>query len=389
MRKVISIFSFSFLCLLIPLISSASISAEKVSGVLFSLDKLDTDKFYYCNINDSVYYIKFDKISDDYAEGKYFILNKLVFADLKPFQVNKKRKSYLVKFDDQTVEVKPDFVVGSKSIVGKYGINRKFLKIFRNYKWSEYLEIKIHEPSTAPRYPLRYIEEVFDDVIVKPDIVYGTAEGYWDSYPLDDESYIEILKNGVLSSISKKDLNLKMDIYMPEGDDLEKRPLLMLMHGGGFYIGDKKTTAMVEWCKYFAKMGYVTASVNYRLGFKPVGPSIQRAGYRGLQDAHAAMRFIVSKADEFGIDTDMIFVGGTSAGGVTALNLTYMRNKNRPDATKKSLLYSDQGDIEKSGNQLKNKFEIKAVVNMWGAVNDLEVLKNSKVPVTTIPIDMD
>ncbi len=166
---------------------------------------------------------------------------------------------------------------------------------------------------------------------------------------------------------------------------------------GGFYIGDKKSEAMVEWCKYFAQMGYVTASVNYRLGFKPVGPSVERAGFRALQDVHAALRFLVKNAETYNIDPDFIFVGGSSAGGVTSLNLAFMRNKNRPESTYGSLLNNDLGNIESSTNEIKQKFQIKAIINMWGAVTDLSILDNAKTSVIhfhgdadqVVPIDYD
>ncbi len=394
MKKVVIVLGIIFF----GLISAKEVNSQPIQGLIFNLEKLSTENFYYGKIQDSLYYIKFNKVQESYAEGFYFIVdNNSVFADKKPFQITKKRKSYIVNFENKTVQLKLDFLILENKIIGKYGINDKFLKIFRNFKWSKYLEFKMYIPQELNKYPARYMHKVFDNVIVETDVKYGNAKGYWDSYPLENESYFEILQKGVMSSITKKNLDLKMDIYMPKGDTVTKRPLIMLMHGGGFYIGDKKTEALVKWCNYFASMGYVTASVNYRLGFKPVGPSIQRAAYRGLLDAHAAMRFLVSKADDYNINTEMIFVGGTSAGGVTALNLTYLRNKNRPEATKKSFLYDDQGNIEESGNSLNNKFNIKAVINMWGAVNDLEILKNSDASIISfhgdadkvVPIDYD
>jgi acetyl esterase/lipase len=87
---------------------------------------------------------------------------------------------------------------------------------------------------------------------------------------------------------------------------------------------------------YFAERGYVVASINYRLGFFPLAPSVDRAGYRALQDAHAAVCYLIANADEFGIDTSNIFAAGTSAGAITALNLAFMEEKNRPESTKEN-----------------------------------------------------
>lgn len=48
-------------------------------------------------------------------------------------------------------------------------------------------------------------------------------------------------------------------------DTLTNRPFILLIHGGGFVGGDK--SSWEDECKEFAKRGYVTASINYRLGF--------------------------------------------------------------------------------------------------------------------------
>ena len=57
----------------------------------------------------------------------------------------------------------------------------------------------------------------------------------------------------------------KMDIYTPDGDTEINRPLILFMHGGSFYGGDKTDLDCQDFCETFAKKGYVTASVNYRL----------------------------------------------------------------------------------------------------------------------------
>ncbi|MCQ2307587.1 MAG: alpha/beta hydrolase [Bacteroidales bacterium] len=60
------------------------------------------------------------------------------------------------------------------------------------------------------------------------------------------------------------------------------------------------------------------------MGFLPFKRNIKRAGYAAIQDAHAAMRYLVENQSVYGIDTSMMFVGGTSAGATTALHLAFM-----------------------------------------------------------------
>jgi acetyl esterase/lipase len=236
---------------------------------------------------------------------------------------------------------------------------------------------------SAYRYPRHAIN-------VTHDVEYGQALGYWSSMPnTEDESYLEILSEGLKNSILKTTQTLTMDIYRPsDSNDSQPRPLMMLMHGGGFYVGDKQDSLITRLCTHFARLGYVTVSINYRLGFLPTKGEIARTGYMALQDAHAAMRYLVEHATTYGIDTSLIFVGGASAGSITALNLAFMRDKDRPKAVYSSRL-RDMGTIASSGNSSAATFHIKAVANMWGAITNLNMLKNSHTDIISFHGDAD
>lgn len=54
----------------------------------------------------------------------------------------------------------------------------------------------------------------------------------------------DVLKRGIFDAINKKNIDLKMDVYLPDDDTIKNRPLLMLIHGGAFFIGDKASLAM-------------------------------------------------------------------------------------------------------------------------------------------------
>ena len=55
-----------------------------------------------------------------------------------------------------------------------------------------------------------------------------------------------------------------MDSYVPE-NNLQNRPLLMLIHGGAFYGGSKQQDALVDMANYYASRGFVVFSIDYRL----------------------------------------------------------------------------------------------------------------------------
>ena len=232
----------------------------------------------------------------------------------------------------------------------------------------------------------RYQKEVFDNIEVKTDITYGKAYGYWTRSPYSDDPYIVTLGKGLIKTFKENELlDLKLDLYFSRTDLLKKRPVVMLIHGGAFYIGSKESVCEQALAMALAKRGYFVASIDYRLGFKTAPADIEMSGYRAIQDAHAALRFLAHHAEGIGIDPNQVYVAGTSAGGVASLNVAFMDNDERP----KRILENEQkglvSKIEESGNRFTETFTIKAVANMWGAVSDLNIIDtDEKIPVLSI-----
>jgi len=171
---------------------------------------------------------------------------------------------------------------------------------------------------------------------------------------------------------------LKLDVYMPTAGRTTKKPLIVFIHGGGFLEGDKSTAA--SFAKLMNAKGFIVAPIDYRLGWNKneANPCASdtlgafEAYYRALQDARAAIRFLVAHASNYGIDTSWIFVGGSSAGGVTSLSLPYYTDANVA-ASFASSIVSKLGPLD-ADNNLKNTFKIKAVIAMWGAIENPNVI---------------
>ena len=215
------------------------------------------------------------------------------------------------------------------------------------------LLVAIVLPFTTPSY----------EVAVEQDVPYATAMGYWTHAPVGDKQATGklLLRNGTL-----KPVTLDMDIYKPVGDGTKERPLLLMMHGGSFFIGNKEEPGQVGWCQYFASLGYVAVSINYRLGFHPRKKEIRVAEYRALEDADAALEYLLGR-DDLRIDKERVFVAGTSAGAMTALNLAFR-------------LYGDK-PMKEVTPRLPKDFRFRAVANLWGSVHDLSVLEHASVPI--------
>ncbi|MHA6795463.1 alpha/beta hydrolase [Pseudonocardia bannensis] len=102
----------------------------------------------------------------------------------------------------------------------------------------------------------------------------------------------------------------------PAPDAARPAPALLLLHGGGFVMGDLEATApqVVDLC---ARLGAVVVAVGYRLAPEHPYPA-------ALQDCAAALYRIAAGAGELGVDPARIGVYGMSAGGGLAAGLTLL-----------------------------------------------------------------
>lgn len=346
----------------------------------FNFNLLDTTQYYLGEVGDSTYFFKIDKISQKHFSGRYYSVNTTTtIAEAHPFTITYQKGNYKFKSESTKVNLKFDIVVDTASISGVFstsisGYDKQHLafEAFQNPVFKKY-ESKRY----AANCPKDYL-----NIEVQSDVVYGNAKGHWTSMPIrDNEKMGKLILKGMGKALSTKNLDLTMDIYLPVDTLVKKRPLLVLFHGGAFYFGDKAAETSTTWCKHFAQIGYVVASVNYRMGFNINKTSIQKSGYQAIQDAHAALRYLVANADKYAIDPDNIFIGGTSAGAITALGVTFISNSTCPPFVHENNFQKKLGTLESSGNKLKNTFKIKGVANMWGAVYELEELNGHNIPV--------
>ena len=97
-----------------------------------------------------------------------------------------------------------------------------------------------------------------------------------------------------------------LDIAYREDKVEGGRPLIILVHGGGWHGGGKSAFGRAALPRY-AETGYVAASINYRLSGVAKFPA-------QIEDVKAAIRWLRANADRYNIDTDRIGLIGGSAG---------------------------------------------------------------------------
>lgn len=148
----------------------------------------------------------------------------------------------------------------------------------------------------------------------------------------------ETVATGV-KQFNGKTKDLMMDIYTPIGDNNTKRPAVIFIYGGGWFM--KTLDGMQQFGEGFAMRGYVGVSVEYRIGFpnatgmmtcKNNYSGFNEAWYRAAQDVKAAIRYLKANADRLGIDENKIFIGGHSAGAFTTLNAVHLDDNDIPQA---------------------------------------------------------
>lgn len=101
----------------------------------------------------------------------------------------------------------------------------------------------------------------------------------------------------------------KMDIYAPRDTSI-RAPTLVYIHGGGWVAGSKEQSLMA--LLPYLMNGWTVANVEYRLARVARAPA-------AVEDCRCALRWLLARADRYGIDTTKVVVTGHSAGGHLAL----------------------------------------------------------------------
>lgn len=154
---------------------------------------------------------------------------------------------------------------------------------------------------------------------------------------------IEEIKNIEYKNINGK--SLQLDIYKPRNID-KPAPLLVFIHGGGWKGGQRSD--YLVYLVAFAKKGYITATVSYRLLKDGPYPAC-------AEDITDAVNWFFSNSEKYGYDPDRIALIGGSAGAHLALLGAY--GWENPAIKTDSVIVTNRNH------------HIKAVVDIYGPVD--------------------
>lgn len=138
-----------------------------------------------------------------------------------------------------------------------------------------------------------------------------------------------------------------MDINMPLDNLNEKKPLIVLLHGGGFIGGSKEATA--AYARTLSSHGYIVANVEYAFAPEHTYPT-------PIIQVSKAISYLKEKSEMFNVDINNIFIAGGSAGAQIASQIAAIQ-------TNKKL--SDIMEID----PVLTKDELKGVILFCGLYN--------------------
>lgn len=106
---------------------------------------------------------------------------------------------------------------------------------------------------------------------------------------------------------------LSLDIHLPTGIKT-KKPVIIYVHGGNWNSGDKANINSKD--KFFADLGFVLVSVNYRLSPNPVDTSsLSRVKFHTHpEDLARAIAWVYQNIEQYGGDPEKIALMGFEAG---------------------------------------------------------------------------
>lgn len=185
--------------------------------------------------------------------------------------------------------------------------------------------------------------------------------------------YIDSLFSKITKSTYTYKDSLQLDIYAANKDKNPGRPLLLVVHGGGFMGGIRDSKYETKFSRAMAAKGYLVASIDYRLTLQgksfgcacPASTKIETFK-NATEDILDALSFLGLKKDLV-YDRNKILLVGSSAGAEAVLNTAFLQ------------------DHYSFADLFNKPFKFSGIISLAGAmVNADYINKNNAVPTLLI-----
>lgn len=164
---------------------------------------------------------------------------------------------------------------------------------------------------------------------------------------------------------ANKGKELELDLFRYSEPVIGLQPVVIFVHGGGFYTGTRKEDNIEHFCDSLAQGGYVSVNMDYRLFLKgesfhcdqPIERKIQ-AFATAANDIRSATLWLIEHSDSLKIDPNAIFLAGSSSGAEAVLHTAY---------------WSPSKHAER-GSVLPKAFRYRGVMAFAGAIEDDQLI---------------
>lgn len=215
----------------------------------------------------------------------------------------------------------------------------------------------------------RYLNQVFEEVTKTSNVKFGEN-----------------------TTIGGNFQELFMDIYEPTGDDAEARPLIVFAHGGSFVAGSREDMEFL--CEDFARRGFVTATIDYRLidAFFFDSLKVIEVVVGAMSDMKAGVRYFREDAatnNTFKVDPNLIFAGGISAGGIMASHIAYVDEEDDIQTPILNIINDLGGFSGNSSDNTQYSSEVHGTINYSGALKEAKWVDENDPPLFSVHDDGD
>jgi acetyl esterase/lipase len=128
-------------------------------------------------------------------------------------------------------------------------------------------------------------------------------------------TYSDVKENLNVAYVNRDEVALAMDIFEPEKEMVTELPVILAIHGGGLFMGDRGLER--AYCRMLAHKGYLVFSLEYRLA--PKANLCEQ-----LDDVCAGLDHVGRMLVDYDVDYNRIFLVADSAGAYLAAYVTAM-----------------------------------------------------------------
>ena len=198
-------------------------SRRFLNGVYFPV--IETPAYFIGTILDQDILVLVEYSDNLNMKGHYLLLEEEK-ADTLPFQLEARGHNARLYYNGERETFRPRI----ESMDSQHAEGYARLNLFESASFY----FKKHEPPVFQNFENKRYQDTVFAVREIYDIPYANVMGFWSE--LGDETAVSDKIFKMSQALTEVPIELLLDVFIPEGDTLKKRPLVMLIHGGAFYV---------------------------------------------------------------------------------------------------------------------------------------------------------